>query len=72
MGILLDLVTKLQGFHETTNSEPTATENSKEGSDLFLEINESSPVEANKEQVGKKFSFYDDFYLMEIFSLLKL
>ncbi|KAL7400418.1 hypothetical protein ABVT39_012092 [Epinephelus coioides] len=51
MGILLDLVTKLQGFHEATNSEPTATENSKEGSDLFLEINESSPVEANKEQI---------------------
>ncbi|XP_070761902.1 nucleolar pre-ribosomal-associated protein 1 [Enoplosus armatus] len=50
MGILQDLVTKLQGFQETTNSEPAA-ENSQEGSDLFLEINQSSTVEANKEQI---------------------
>ncbi|XP_059187700.1 nucleolar pre-ribosomal-associated protein 1 isoform X2 [Centropristis striata] len=50
MGILLDLVTKLQGFQETTDSEPAA-ENSQEGSDLFLEINQSSTVEANKEQI---------------------
>lgn len=63
MGILQDLVTKLQGFQETTNSEP-ASENSQEGSDLFLEINQSSTVEANKEQVGEKFSFYSDFYVM--------
>ncbi|KAM9358652.1 nucleolar pre-ribosomal-associated protein 1 [Symphorus nematophorus] len=51
MGILQDLVTKLQGFQESTNSEPVAAENSKEGSDLFLEINQSSTVEASKEQV---------------------
>ncbi|TDH14693.1 hypothetical protein EPR50_G00022920 [Perca flavescens] len=50
MGILLDLVTKLQGFQETTNSEPAA-ENSQEGSDLFLETNQSSIAEANKEQI---------------------
>ncbi len=66
MGILQDLVTKLQGFQETTNCEP-ATENSQEESDLFLEINQSSTVETNKQQVWKKFSFYNDFYLMEPF-----
>ncbi|KAM7399033.1 hypothetical protein PAMP_018327 [Pampus punctatissimus] len=48
MGILRDLVTKLQGFEVTT--EP-AVENSQEGSDLFLEINQSSTVEASKEQI---------------------
>lgn len=69
MGILLDLVTKLQDFQETTNSEP-ATENSQEGSDLFLESNQSSTVEANKEQVGKEFSFYSNFSLMECFFYL--
>ncbi|XP_076592199.1 nucleolar pre-ribosomal-associated protein 1 [Chaetodon auriga] len=50
MGILQNLLTKLQGFQETTNPEPAA-ENSQEGSDLFLEINQSSTVEANKEQI---------------------
>ncbi|XP_054454141.1 nucleolar pre-ribosomal-associated protein 1 [Anoplopoma fimbria] len=50
MGILLDLVTKLQGFQETTSAEPAA-ENSEEGSDLFLEINQSSIVKGNKEQI---------------------
>lgn len=50
MAILQDLVIKLQSFQETTDSEPAA-ENSQEGSDLFLEINQSSTVEANKEQV---------------------
>ncbi|KAI3354092.1 hypothetical protein L3Q82_018642 [Scortum barcoo] len=50
MGILQDLVIKLQGFQETANSEPAA-ENSQEGSDLFLEINQLSTVEANKEQI---------------------
>lgn len=58
MGILQDLVTKLQDFQEATNSEP-APENSQEGSDRFLEINQSSTVEANKERV----CFYSDFYL---------
>lgn len=58
MGILQDLVTRLQGFEEATNCEqPAAAENSQEGSDLFLEIDQSTTVEANKEQVGKKFSF---------------
>ncbi|XP_042342998.1 nucleolar pre-ribosomal-associated protein 1 [Plectropomus leopardus] len=56
MGILQDLVTKLQGFQETTNCEQPAAaaataENSQEGSDLFLEINQSSTAEANKEQI---------------------
>ncbi|XP_041796305.1 nucleolar pre-ribosomal-associated protein 1 isoform X2 [Chelmon rostratus] len=50
MGILQGLLTKLQGFQETTNPEPAA-ENSQEGSDLFLEINQSSTVETNKEQI---------------------
>uniref|UniRef100_A0A8C9ZT80 URB1 ribosome biogenesis homolog n=1 Tax=Sander lucioperca TaxID=283035 RepID=A0A8C9ZT80_SANLU len=43
MGILLDLVTRLQGFQETTTSEPAA-ENSQEGSDLFLETDQSSTI----------------------------
>uniref|UniRef100_A0A671V9A0 URB1 ribosome biogenesis homolog n=1 Tax=Sparus aurata TaxID=8175 RepID=A0A671V9A0_SPAAU len=38
-----DLVIKLQSFQETTDSEPAA-ENSQEGSDLFLEINQSSTI----------------------------
>ncbi|CAK6968909.1 nucleolar pre-ribosomal-associated protein 1 [Scomber scombrus] len=50
MGILQDLVTKLLDVQVTTNSEPAA-ENSQEGSDLFLEINQSSTVEASKEQI---------------------
>ncbi|KAK5868904.1 hypothetical protein PBY51_009879 [Eleginops maclovinus] len=50
MGILLDLVSKLQGFQENANSEPGA-ENSLEGSDLFLESNQLSAAEANKDQV---------------------
>ena len=53
MGILHDLVSKLQGFEESAHSEPAAAENSQEGSDLFLEINQLSTAEANKEQVGK-------------------
>ncbi|KAL3057633.1 hypothetical protein OYC64_007984 [Pagothenia borchgrevinki] len=51
MGILHDLVSKLQGFQESAHSEPAAAENSQEGSDLFLEINQLSTAEANKEQV---------------------
>ncbi|KAM3874727.1 nucleolar pre-ribosomal-associated protein 1-like [Diretmus argenteus] len=50
MGVLQDLVTKLRGFQETTNSEPTAV-NSHEGSELFLEIDQSSATETNKEEV---------------------
>ncbi|XP_037325699.2 nucleolar pre-ribosomal-associated protein 1 [Pungitius pungitius] len=50
MEILLDLVIKLQGFQESTGSEPAA-ENPQEGSNLFLEINQSSTVEGNKEKI---------------------
>ncbi|KAG8001883.1 Nucleolar pre-ribosomal-associated protein 1 [Nibea albiflora] len=50
MEILQDLVTKLQGYQDTINPEPAA-ENSQEGSELFLEINQSPTVEANKEQI---------------------
>lgn len=57
-GILQDLVAKLQDFPETTISEP-AVENSQEASDLFLEANQSSSVEADKEKV-RKFSFSVD------------
>lgn len=53
MGILHDLVSKLQGFQESAHCEPAAAENSQEGSDLFLEISQLSTAEANKEQVGK-------------------
>lgn len=63
MEILQDLVTRLQGYQDTTNPEPAA-ENSQEGSELFLEINQSPTVEANKEQVGESSAFYSDFYLM--------
>lgn len=55
MGILLDLVTKLKDFQENTNSLTTA-EKPQEGSEFFLEINQSSTEEAKKEQVGEKFS----------------
>lgn len=65
MGILQDLVTKLQDFQEPTMSEPTA-ENSQEASDLFLEPNQLSTVEANNEKVRKKFSFYGDFLWQRI------
>ncbi|XP_070685256.1 nucleolar pre-ribosomal-associated protein 1 [Pempheris klunzingeri] len=50
MGILQNLVTRLLDFQETTNSEPGA-EKSQEGSDLFLEINQSATAEAKKEQI---------------------
>ncbi|XP_034557046.1 nucleolar pre-ribosomal-associated protein 1 [Notolabrus celidotus] len=50
MEILQDLVSKLRDLHGTKNSE-TAEENSQEGSGLFLEINESSVGEADKEQI---------------------
>lgn len=55
MGILLDLVTMLRDFQENTNSVPTA-EKPQEGSELFLEINQSKAEEAKKEQVGEKFN----------------
>lgn len=56
MGILLDLVNKLKDFQENTNSVPTA-EKPPEGSELFLEISQSSTEEAKKEQVGEKCSY---------------
>lgn len=55
MGILQDLVAKLQGFQETTSSEPEG-EKVQDGSDIFPEITQSSSVETNKEQVGEKFT----------------
>uniref|UniRef100_A0A8C9ZVQ2 URB1 ribosome biogenesis homolog n=1 Tax=Sander lucioperca TaxID=283035 RepID=A0A8C9ZVQ2_SANLU len=54
MGILLDLVTRLQGFQETTTSEPAA-ENSQEGSDLFLETDQSSTAEILVSALGSIF-----------------
>lgn len=62
MGILLDLVTKLRDFQENVNSAPTA-EKPQEGSELFLEINQASTVEAKKEEVREKLAFNGDFYL---------
>uniref|UniRef100_A0A1A7XHS4 URB1 ribosome biogenesis 1 homolog n=3 Tax=Iconisemion striatum TaxID=60296 RepID=A0A1A7XHS4_9TELE len=50
MEVLRDVVTRLQSFEETPNSEVTPEKSQKE-SDLFLEINQSSTIEANKEQV---------------------
>ncbi|XP_039986899.1 nucleolar pre-ribosomal-associated protein 1 [Xiphias gladius] len=50
MGQLQVLVTELQGFQETKKPEP-AVENVQEGSDLFLERNQSTTVEADKEQI---------------------
>ncbi|KAM4742564.1 nucleolar pre-ribosomal-associated protein 1 [Anableps anableps] len=50
MEMLQDVVNKLQGFEETTGADPAA-EKSQGGSDLFLELNESSTVECNKEQI---------------------
>uniref|UniRef100_A0A667Y0W1 URB1 ribosome biogenesis homolog n=1 Tax=Myripristis murdjan TaxID=586833 RepID=A0A667Y0W1_9TELE len=47
--LFLDVVAKLQGFQDTTTCEPVA-ESSQEGSDLFLEINQLSTAETNKEQ----------------------
>lgn len=55
VGILQDLVMKLQGFQESAQPEPTAVD-SQEGSDLFLESNQSAIVESNREKViGKIF-----------------
>ncbi|PWA28006.1 hypothetical protein CCH79_00012128, partial [Gambusia affinis] len=50
MEMLQDVVTKLQSFEEATSSD-AVMENSQEGSDLFLELNQSQTVECNKEQV---------------------
>ncbi|XP_047450940.1 nucleolar pre-ribosomal-associated protein 1 isoform X2 [Mugil cephalus] len=50
MGILQDMVTKLHSFQESKNSEP-ATDKSQEESELFLELNQSSPAETNKDQI---------------------
>lgn len=63
MEILLDLVTSLKDHQENTNSVPTA-ETPQEGSELFLEINQSSTEEAKKEQVSKKLSFDDYLHFM--------
>lgn len=72
MGQLQDLVTKLQGFQGTKKSEPASTaaaaENFQDGSDLFLELNQSPAVEASEEQVGKSSAFIHDFYLTCVFA----
>lgn len=52
MEILEKMVIKLQGFQEAKISE-LAVEKSQEGSDLFLELNQSSTVEVNIQQVRK-------------------
>uniref|UniRef100_A0A3Q2ZZX1 URB1 ribosome biogenesis homolog n=1 Tax=Kryptolebias marmoratus TaxID=37003 RepID=A0A3Q2ZZX1_KRYMA len=43
MGMLQDLVAKLQSFEETSNSKP-ATEKSQKESDLFLEVDQSPTI----------------------------
>ncbi|KAM9318532.1 nucleolar pre-ribosomal-associated protein 1 [Pholidichthys leucotaenia] len=48
MGMLQEIVMKLQHFQWEEKSEPT--EESEELADLFMEVNKSSQVEANKEQ----------------------
>lgn len=53
MEILKEMVTKLQGFQEAETSEPAAAAASQEGSDLFVEPAQSSPEEANTQQVRK-------------------
>lgn len=64
MGIVQDLVTKLQGCEENT----VVAGNSQEQSDLFLEINQTCTAEANKEQVGgKKLIFNSNLFLMDLF-----
>ncbi|KAM4590476.1 nucleolar pre-ribosomal-associated protein 1 [Fundulus diaphanus] len=50
MEMLQDVVTRLQSFEEAINAEPVA-EKRQEGSDLFLELNQSSSTERNKEQI---------------------
>lgn len=52
MEILEKMVIKLQGFQEAKNSE-LAVEKCQEGPDLFLELNQSSTVEVNIQQVRK-------------------
>ncbi|XP_058490255.1 nucleolar pre-ribosomal-associated protein 1 [Solea solea] len=52
MGQLQDLVVRLRDFEETKKSEPAAAaESLQEGSDLFLELNQSPREETNKEQI---------------------
>uniref|UniRef100_A0A3P9JLM6 URB1 ribosome biogenesis homolog n=1 Tax=Oryzias latipes TaxID=8090 RepID=A0A3P9JLM6_ORYLA len=50
MGILQDMMTKLQSFAETQNSEAAPAEEEQDASDLFLDVNQSSMVETNKKQ----------------------
>ncbi|XP_054651009.1 nucleolar pre-ribosomal-associated protein 1 [Dunckerocampus dactyliophorus] len=50
MGILQDVLSKLQCWQASSDSEP-AEQNCQEGSDLFLEVNQSTTGEANKEQI---------------------
>ncbi|XP_061916834.1 nucleolar pre-ribosomal-associated protein 1 [Entelurus aequoreus] len=50
MEILQDVLSRLQGWQVSTDPEP-AEQSYQEGSDLFLEVNQSSTGEANKEQM---------------------
>nr|XP_057936089.1 nucleolar pre-ribosomal-associated protein 1 isoform X2 [Doryrhamphus excisus] len=50
MGILQDVLSKLQGWQESSDSEP-AEQNHKEESDLFLELNQPTTGEPNREQI---------------------
>lgn len=45
------MMTKLQSFAETQNSEAAPAEEEQDASDLFLDVNQSSMVETNKNQV---------------------
>ena len=66
MGQLQVLVTKLQGFEETRKPEPTA-ENFQEGSDLFLELDQSSTLDVDKEKVRKSSAFTLTFIRWDFF-----
>lgn len=54
MGTLQDLVAKLQGHEGTADPQPVA-EACQEGSDLFLEFNQQTSAEANRDQVRRTF-----------------
>lgn len=66
MGIVQDLVTKLQGCEENM----VVAANSQEESDLFLEINQTCTAETNKEQVGGKILIINSKFYMDFFSFI--
>ncbi|XP_063349998.1 nucleolar pre-ribosomal-associated protein 1 [Pelmatolapia mariae] len=73
MEILEKMVIKLQGFQEAKNSE-LAVEKSQEGSDLFLELNQSSTAEVNIQQIllSALGSIFKHPYLEQWFLALEL